>query len=245
VTVHDLAFERLPEAFDPRFRMYAHWAHRAAARRAGAVICVSETTAADVRSLWGVPSERIVVARHGPGQELPDVARVGRPEHFLYVGDAEPRKNLGMLLEAYALYRERDEDRLPLVVAGSADARGEGVVVERNVPANRLAELYGGAAALVHPSLYEGFGLTVLEAMAAGVPVIAAAAPGVREVADCAALYADPRDATGFARAMESMAGDAALRERLSALGRERAGAFSWVASARAHVEAYSLALRA
>jgi alpha-1,3-rhamnosyl/mannosyltransferase len=246
VTVHDLAFERLPEAFDPRFRIYAHWAHRAAARRAGAVICVSETTAADVRSLWEVPEERIVVAKHGPGQRLPSLARAEPPEHFLYVGDAEPRKNLGTLLAAYAAYRGLVSEPLELVIAGGADAGGDGVRVERKVSRERLAELHAGAAALVHTSLYEGFGLTVLEAMTTGAPVIAADAPGAREVCgDGAAVYTDPHDPKALADAMVAVAGDPALRARLSASGLARAAEFSWTASARAHVEAYSLALRA
>lgn len=245
VTVHDLAFERLPDAFDPRFRMYAHWAHRAAARRAGAVICVSETTASDVRSLWGVAEERIVVAAHGPGQELPLAPRAERPGHFLYVGDGEPRKNLGVLLDAYARYREKATEPLELVLAGTSSAGGPGVRAEAGVGGEALAELYAAAAALVHPSLYEGFGLPVLEAMAAGTPVIASDAPGVREVAGDAALFCDPHDPAAFSEAMASVAGDAALRQRLTLAGGARAAAFSWAASAKAHVEAYALALRA
>jgi alpha-1,3-rhamnosyl/mannosyltransferase len=209
------------------------------------VICVSETTAADVRSLWGVRPERIVVARHGPGQELPLVSRASEVKHFLYVGDGEPRKNLGTLLEAYARYRQGGGERLALVLAGRADAGGEGVTVERDLPPQRLAELYAGAAALVHSSLYEGFGMTVLEAMRAGVPVIASDAPGVREVGGDAALYAGPNDADAFAAAMRSVTTDEGLRERLAAAGAARAATFSWSASARAHLEAYSLALRA
>jgi glycosyltransferase involved in cell wall biosynthesis len=246
VTVHDLAFERLPEAFDRGFRAYARLAHRAAARRAAAVICVSETTAADVRELWRVPDSRIVVAPHGPGQELELAGRAERPAWFLYVGDAEPRKNLVTLLEAYARYRAEVAEPLALVLAGAVPAAvdaGAGMRVERGVTGARLAALHAGAAALVHPSLYEGFGLTVLEAMHAGTPVIAADAPGVREVCGDSALYVDAPDPGSFATAMASVGADRALRLRLSERGRERAGEFSWAASARAHVEAYSLAV--
>ena len=141
ITVHDLAFERLPHRFDRGFRAYAHVAHRRAARRAGAVICVSHTTADDVRQLWGVPREQILVAPHGPGQELP-VVRDLAPARFLYVGDDEPRKDLATLLGAYARYRELDRSPLGLVLAGSAFAAARGVSVEPHPgPARLRAEL--------------------------------------------------------------------------------------------------------
>lgn len=277
VTVHDLAFERLPECFDRGFRVYAHLNHRAAALAADAVICVSETTAADVEILWGVPPERIVVARHGPGQEpggmaggrawplpggMPARTLGGRspaePEHFLYVGDDEPRKNVSMLLAAYRGYRERSQAPLALVLAGRAGgvawsrARGPGrgrvddpgVRIERDPGAERLAQLYAGAAALIQPSLYEGFGLTALEAMSAGTPVLAASSPGLVEVCGDGARYADARDPASFAAAMSEIAASKALRVHLAARGRASAARFSWESSARAHLDAYSLALR-
>jgi glycosyltransferase involved in cell wall biosynthesis len=242
ITVHDLAFERLPDRFDRGFRMFARLAHRTAARRAGAVICVSRTTADDVRELWGVPRERIVVAPHGPGQELA-VVRDRDPSYFLYVGDDEPRKDLATLLGAYDRYRGREESPLGLVLAGGAAAAAPGVSVERHPDPARLAELYGGAAALVHSSLYEGFGLTLLEAMRAGVPVVAARAAGVVEVCGDAALYAEPANPSSFADAMTSVAHQPRLRAELQASGRERADEFSWDACAKAHLEAYSLAV--
>jgi glycosyltransferase involved in cell wall biosynthesis len=229
VTVHDLAFERLPWAFDRRYRAWAHRAHRDAARHAAAVVCPSQSTKRDVRSRWGLPDERVVVAPHGPGQELavaPD--RSPEPRHFLYVGDDEPRKNLVALRVAAATAP------LPLVIAGSAGDRHAD-----------LAALHAGAAALVHPSLHEGFGLTVLEAMAAGTPVVAGRVPGVAELCADAALLVDVRDPAALGAAMDRVARDAGLRERLAESGLRRAAAFSWARSARAHVEAYETALRA
>ena len=242
ITVHDLAFERVPDCFDRGFRTYAHIAHRSAARRAQAVICVSETTAHDVRELWGVAPERIVVARHGPGQDLPEVPRRAA-EHFLYVGDDEPRKNLTTLLQAYRAYRDASADPLDLVLAGRVAADALGVRVESEPNAVRLAELYARAAALVQPSLYEGFGMTALEAMRAGVPVIGTRA--VEEVCGDAARYADPLEPSSFARSMTELAGAQASRTELGERGRARAAEFSWAASARAHLDAYSLALSA
>jgi alpha-1,3-rhamnosyl/mannosyltransferase len=243
VTVHDLAFERLPELFDPRFRRYAHLAHRAAARGASAVICVSETTAADVRELWDVPAERVVVAPHGPGQELPARDR-GRPEHLLYVGDGEPRKDLPTLIEAYRRYRDGAQAPLDLILAGSAGADDPGIRTEQPT-ADRLAELHAGAAALVHTSRYEGFGLTPLEALVAGTPVIAADAPGVREVCGDAARYCEPGDAAAFAAAITEIASTPAIGQALADRGRARSANFSWAASAHAHRDAYSVVLRA
>ena len=243
ITVLDLAFERLPDHFDRRYRIYAHHRHRAAARAARAVICISETTAADVSALWGVPAERVVVAPLGPGQMVRVNHSGQSPQHFLYVGDAEPRKNVQVLLAAYSSYREQVSDPLELVLAGSASAVGAGVRTERAPSSQRLAELYAAAAALVHPSLYEGFGLTPLEAMTVGTPVLAARSPGVTEVCADAALYADPTDAGAFAAAMIEIAGDPALRHDLATRGSIRAAHFSWADCARRHVDAYSLAL--
>jgi glycosyltransferase involved in cell wall biosynthesis len=236
VTVHDLAFERLPECFDPIFRAYASQAHRRAAKKADAVIAVSATTALDVRARWGIGDERIVVARHGPGQE-PDTVRRKRdqqPSHFLYVGDDEPRKNLDLLREAHRRYAAATDSPLPLVLAG----------LDELPDAERLAQLYSQAAALVHPSLHEGFGLTPLEAMTTGTPVIAARSPGVTEVCGEAVLYADPRDPQDLAAKLTLVAEDPALRADLGERGRRRAAEFSWARSARAHVEAYTLAVQ-
>jgi glycosyltransferase involved in cell wall biosynthesis len=240
VTVMDLAYERLPGCFDRRFRAYAHRAHRRAALAADAVVCISETTAADARELWGLGADRVVVAQLGPGQALPQAS--SERTHFLYVGDAEPRKNLPVLLEAYALYRAATHAPLPLVLAGSATASGPGIDLQPRPDPEQLAQLYAGAVALMHPSLYEGFGLTPLEAMAAGVPVIAADSPGITETCAGAALYADPRSPASFAEAITRVAADAGLRDDLAERGRRRAMLFSWTSCARAHVEAYSLA---
>jgi glycosyltransferase involved in cell wall biosynthesis len=243
VTLLDLAYERLPEAFDRPFRAWARRAHRAAARRAAAVVCVSCTTARDAAALWGIPRHRIVVAPLGPGQEPTPRPPGQEGEHLLYVGDAEPRKNLALLLAGYARYRGAVANPLPLVLAGAAEAGGEGVVVERSPSTGRLSELYAHALALVHPALYEGFGLTPLEAMHAGVPVLAARSPGVVETCASAARYFDPRDPGDLAGALAEVATDGSLRAELAARGARRVEDFSWERSARAHLKAYRLAL--
>ena len=261
VTVMDLAFERLPELFDPRYRAFARRSHRAAARRADAVICISETTAADAVELWGVARERVIVAALGPGQRLARLAGSGQPgggaggapaardgaagagAYFLYVGDEEPRKDLPTLLAAYAGYRREVAEPRELVIAGSARASGDGVRVIASPGVAQLAGLFAGALALVHPSRYEGFGLTALEAMSAGVPVLAARAPGVTEVCGDAALFAAVGAPGEFTAAMVALGADGGLRERLRAAGIARAAGFSWENCANCHVGAYALAL--
>lgn len=243
VTVHDLAFERCPERFVASYRRWAHLTHRHAARRAAAVICPSETTAVDARQLWGVAPAQLVVARHGPGQHRAAPPRHATPRHFLYVGDAEPRKDLPTLLAAHRRYVETSAEPLALVLAGSAHAQQPLVVSEHHPSPQRLGELLAGAAALVHPAVYEGFGLTLLEAMCAGTPVIAAAACGTRETCGDAACYVAPGDAPRLAEALAALAADPERRRQLSDAGRARACGFSWKLAARAHRDAYSLAL--
>ena len=236
ITVHDAAFAALPEHFDPVWRRLAQRGHSRAAGKAAAVICVSAATAQDAESLLGAPPERIVVAQHGPGQALPAMERA-EPGHFLYVGDAEPRKGLNALLAAHAELAERPA--LVLAGAAAAAARGPRVRGEQNPSKRRLAELHAGAVALVHPALHEGFGLTLLEAMKAGTPVVAVRNPAVAEVCGDAALLVEQRE---LAEAMTRVAADSALRSRLAEAGAERAKEFSWQRSAELHEQAYELA---
>jgi glycosyltransferase involved in cell wall biosynthesis len=188
-----------------------------------------------------------VVAAHCPGQVDPGTppSQVPAGGHLLFVGDAEPRKNVGGLLAAYASYRAGAGAPAPLVLAGSSAAAVGGATGVSGRPAPtraELVELLRGARALVHPSLHEGFGLTLLEAMALGVPVVAVASAGARELCGDAALLVVPDE---LARAIARVAGDAELRADLAARGLERAADFSWAASARAHQRAYTLALGA
>jgi len=254
VTVHDLAFEVAPELFDRRFARFAASAHRRAALAADAVVCVSHATARDVAERWG--REDVVVAPHGPGQALPAVPRRATPGWVLYVGDDEPRKNVALLRAGHARWRATApggaagagqaaalgeaaapgsaaaSPPLPLVIAGSAGSR---------VTPERLATLYAGALALVHPALHEGFGLTPLEAMAQGVPVVALRSAAVEEVCGDAATWFATADE--LAAALEQLRTDPEHRAALIAKGRERVKAFTWEASARAHVAAYERAI--
>jgi glycosyltransferase involved in cell wall biosynthesis len=244
ITVHDLAFERRPELFAAAYRRWAHVAHRDAALRADLVICPSETTAADVRELWGIAPAKVVVARHGPGQDpCGRPQRAARSSHFLYVGDAEPRKDLPTLLAAHRTYADATAEPLPLILAGSADADQAHVVVERHPTAARLRELLAGAVALVHPAVDEGVGLTLLEAMRSGTPVLAAAAAGSVETCSDAARYVRPQDPAQLAVALAEIAADPPLRRQLGERGLARSATFSWNLAAQAHRDAYAVAL--
>lgn len=247
VTVHDLAFVRRPELFAARFARWAARSHQAATRHADAAICVSRATGDDVVARWSVPRSRIVVAYHGAGQlEGLDVERRS-PRHFLYVGDDEPRKNLRVLLDAHAQYLAAGGET-PLVLAGSVGGRAmAGIEVVERPSAHELAALHAEALALLHPATEEGFGLTLVEAMAVGTPVVAARSRAAAEVCRDGAWLLDADDlvalTTALAGAMTRLEQDAGLRERLATAGHERSAEFSWPKSARAHIAAYTLAL--
>jgi len=158
-------------------------------------------------------------------------------DHFLYVGDDEPRKNVEGLIAAHEQYKQRG-GRRPLVIAGAAAGHHGG---EPNPTPGRLAELDAAAAALVHPSRDEGFGLTVLEAMTAGVPVIAVRNAAIEELA---AEAAEIVESDALADAMLRLDKDDSLRRSMAEAGRRRAERFTWQRSADAHIEAYTLAAR-
>jgi alpha-1,3-rhamnosyl/mannosyltransferase len=247
-TVHDVAFARHPDDFDPLWRRHALRSHRKAVAKTGAVIAVSESAGRDATAYLRAPAEKIVVAPHGPGQELPIPAQRAA-EHWLYVGDAEPRKNVDALLAAHSRYAAGG-GALPLVLAGSAaraagSARGaagsaRGAVIQAEAPdARALADLHARAIALVHPSRDEGFGLTVLEAMSVGTPVIAVRNAAIEELAGEAALIVDDWE---LAEAMQRIERDPALQQMMGQAGRHRAAEFSWRRSAKEHIRAYTLA---
>jgi glycosyltransferase involved in cell wall biosynthesis len=244
VTIHDLDFLRHPERTRAEVRRDYGALVRAHARRADAVVVSSKYAAHEVGQALGVPDERIGLCPAGAPswaarQEWPS------PGYVLFIGTLEPRKNVEGLLRAYGMLAERWADVPPLVLAGKATpaARPWLEALERPplhgrarhlgyVPAGARRDLYAGAAVLVLPSFEEGFGLTVLEAMTVGVPVVASNRGALPELVGEAGLLIDPEDLDGLARAIERMAGDEPYARAIAARGLERARQYSWTAAA-------------
>jgi glycosyltransferase involved in cell wall biosynthesis len=236
VTIHDLAFEAFPRDFSPRTgAKYRALAPRAA-RSAERVICVSGFTAADVVRRYGVDEARVRVVPNAPSLPIGDEPAPNGGPYLLAVGDLRPKKNLLRLVEAYrGLRREGLEHRLVLAgVDGGegerlrAAAAGEPVELTGYLSDARLDALMRAAAALVHPSLYEGFGIVLVEAMARGIPVAAARATALPETGGEAAEYFDPLDVADMAAAIRRVVSDGERRAQLVQRGRARAGALSW-----------------
>jgi len=239
VTVHDIGVFRLPGAFPAWTRTYSRLVVPRVLRAARMIVAVSEFTASELEELLRLPRERIRVVPNAVDPVFtPDGPRAGG-DYVLSVGTLEPRKNLARTIEATrALGLE-----LNVVGArgwGGVAAGGTGVRWLGEIPDDELASLYRGALCVAYPSLYEGFGIPVVEAMACGTPVVTSAGGATEEVAGGAAVLVDPLDTAGIASGIEEAI---ARREELRRLGLERAHAFSWDESARRTLDVYREAL--
>jgi glycosyltransferase involved in cell wall biosynthesis len=233
VTIHDLAFERYPEDFAKRTGAKYRFFTPRAARSAQRVICVSRFTADDVVARYGVDERKIRVIPNAPALDVGDAPPPDGGPYVLAVGDLRAKKNLGRLVEAWR--RAELPHRLVLAGLGSMDVP-DGVELTGYVDDARLDALMRGADVLVHPSLYEGFGLVVLEAMARGTAVAAARATALPETAGDAAVLFDPLDVDDIASAIARAVRE---REALAQRGLERAAQFSWQRSAAATASVY------
>jgi glycosyltransferase involved in cell wall biosynthesis len=266
LTVHDLIFRRLPAHHKPLNRWYLNLTVPLYCRRANHVIAVSEYTRRDLISAYGLPPEKITVVceaaaprfRLQPPEAVAAVrARYSLPNRYLlFVGTIEPRKNLTRLLAAFeTIYREGLSDGLVIVgkrgwLYGDFFARLEqspvkhavlfpGYVMDEDLPG-----IYAGAQALVFPSLCEGFGLPVLEAMACGTPVVSSNASSIPEAGGEAALYFDPTDTAEITTTTRRLLREADLQDRLRTRGLAQAARFSWGLAATATEAVYDAVLR-
>ncbi len=264
VTVHDLIYARFPEAHAGIRDLGMRALVPLAVRRSDRVIVDSRSTQSDLVELLGTPAERIDVVPLGvgtvarseplPERELRERLGLGERAVALSLSAKRPHKNLLALIGALALIPV--ERRPLLVLPGYPTAheaqlreRARSVGVEGDVrfldwlSGEEFEGLWGVARAFVYPSLYEGFGLPVLEAMARGVAVACSSASSLPEVAGDAALLFDPRDERAIAAALERLFSDAPEAERLRALGLQRAREFTWERTARLTLDSYRRAL--
>ena len=261
VTLHDLIPIHCPRDYSAGARLLFAVAIRLAARAAQRVISVSLATAADLRQLLHVAPARLVTIPEAPDPifrpQPPEAVAVVRgrydlpPDYVLYFGSNKPHKNLVRLLRAYARL-ELSPDLPPLVISGhwderfpaarrAAEASGAGHQVRFIGPVEQshLPALYGGARLFAFPSVYEGFGLPPLEAMACGVPVACSNTSSLPEVVGDAALTFDPLDEAAIAAALARGLNDPALRADLSARGLARARLFTWTRAAQQTLDVY------
>lgn len=258
LTIHDISYERHPEWYpyrrDPVRRAFYRWSAGTADR----LITDSEFSKQEIAAGYGLDPDRIAVVplAAGPAFTPADAARANASPYLLHVGDLHPRRNLAVAVRALKRVRARRPDLrgLRLVLAGVDRGAGAALIgnsspqdarmieLAGNVSEDALLQLYRGAHGLVYPSLYEGFGLPLLEAMACGTPVIASMASSIPEVTGDAAVLLDPNDDAGWAEAIESLS-DPAVAEQRRAMGIRRAAEFTWRRAAEATVDVYRLAL--
>lgn len=248
-TVHDVAHLRLPEYTTSKLRRtYSRVMFAGLVAKARAVMCISEFSRRELAAVAPASANRAVVVPLGVDDTWYGPETAASPvetPYFVFVGNLKPHKNVGVLLDAMRRVGESVRERL--VIVGNSDLRtpdravlesvrslGERVVLTGPLPDAELRAVVRCATALVMPSLYEGFGLPPLEAMAAGCPVISSRSGSLPEVCGEAALSFDARDAAELARILERVSSSESLRANLTRLGREQARKFSWEESAAA-----------
>lgn len=252
IMIHDVAFRHFPESYTWFARTYLHFSTWYACKFARLVLTCSTATADDLRTHYGISSDRITTIPHGPGhlQELQSnpstVSKLPfKGSYLLFLGRIEEKKNLIRTIEAFALFRGRNHKH-HLVLAGKPGVGFRGIqdTVERlglsdvvhftgYVPSPDARALVEGAEALLLPSLYEGFGFPILEAFALKTPVITSQTSSMPEVAGAGALLVDPRSIQGISHAMERIVSDETLRSDLIATGLKRSQSFCWEKAAR------------
>jgi glycosyltransferase involved in cell wall biosynthesis len=254
LTVHDISFEIYPKFFSRGALMRDRLLIRASARRATRVVTVSNASRLDILERYGLPELKVAVAQNGvsegfqPDDEGEWAPYAGdRPLRILAVGTLQPRKNLTRLIDALGLVSRTIPVQLRVAGPDGHEANRIRERLSKSVRAEAIgwvneAELageYRAADVFAYPSIYEGFGLPVLEAMACGTPVVTSTGGSLPEVAGDAALLVDPLDVEAIAAAILRIAGDPELARSLRARGIERAAQFTWERSAAIHADLY------
>jgi glycosyltransferase involved in cell wall biosynthesis len=264
-TIHDLAFEHLPETFTRRGKAQLRLTVRRTAKRAAHILTVSEFSRQDIIRTYRLPPDKVTVTHNGcEAQYTPhpisndEAAAIKnkfgiRRDYLLALGSLQPRKNLVRLLQAYATLRRREpEFQLQLVIVGRQLWRyqeilrtikqqqyANDIIVTGYVRDEDLPALYRSAVGLVYPSLFEGFGLPPLEAMACGTSVITSNSSSLPEIVGDAALLVNPYAEDELMQAMWKVSNDTALRSRLRQMGLQQAKRFTWTAAAQKTLARY------
>ncbi len=249
VTIHDLAYEYYPAEFLKKdLYKLKNWT-KSAVNKSRAVIAVSQNTKSDILKYYQTPSERVKVIYNGfrskseflnSKSETISKFKILNSKFLLFVGTLQPRKNIAILIEAFSTVVKSNKD-LKLIIVGkrgwlynSIFQKVSDLGLENKIkftgylPDSELAILYKNAAMMVLPSLYEGFGIPILEAMAAGCPVITSNVSSLPEIAGEAALYFNPHDSVELAGKIDMILKDKSMRDDLIKKGKARVGRFSW-----------------
>ena len=264
LTIHDVSYERHPEWYPYRRDWLRRAFYRRSARAAAHILTVSEFSAGEIAAAYSIPRDRITIAPHGvapvfaaDGSGISDPGCNDEPAdlstpYLLHVGDLHERRDLTVVVDAMCAARRRVPHTLRLMLAGidrgvtgrlraraAASGAGDAIVSLGAVSDACLRLLYRHAAALVYPSVYEGFGLPVLEAMASGTPVIASREASIPEVLGDAGILLDPHDVPAWTGAIVTVVSDDRRRGLMQAAGRARAVHFTWDRTARATLAVY------
>lgn len=263
-TFYDFAPYRVPELFPRLSNAKLKTLYSFAAKKSDRIIAVSESTKKDAQEFLGYPADKITTIYNGIDKRFFEDGEYSgdnlKKEHvilgkyILFLGTLEPRKNLSRVLDAFAIFKKNYQGNFgyQLIVTGKKGwlteeyfqqvkdlEIEEDVVFTGYVGGDELKPLYANAEFFVMPSLYEGFGQTIVEAMACGAPCLVSKISSIPEIAGDAAYFVDPNDTEGIAKGMAELSSNKDLREKLSAAGREQAKKFSWEKCARETLEVY------